>query len=282
MAPEILSEHACFGGVQGFYRHPSVEIGLPMKFGVFTPPQAIEAGRPVPLLFYLAGLTCSEETFAVKASPQRVAAKLGLMLLTPDTSPRATGIAGACSDWDFGEGAGFYLDASRAPWSLNWRMESYLTQELRALMLSQFPACSDRIGLMGHSMGGHGALTLALRNPHLFQSVSAIAPIAAPMKCPWGRKAFSAYLGKDRKAWAAHDACELLRAGARLPPRLVDQGLADKLLTQQHKPELLEEACREMGQVLSLRRHTGYDHGYYFVASVIEDHLKHHARHLLA
>ena len=275
-----LSEHACFGGVQGFYQHDSAETGTPMKFGVVVPPQA-KAG-PVPVLFFLAGLTCSEETFAIKAGAQRHAAEHGLMLVTPDTSPRNTGVEGADAAWDFGTAAGFYLDATAAPWARNWRMGSYVTRELRALVLAQFPARADRVGLFGHSMGGHGALTLALNHPGLYQSVSAFAPIAAPMQCPWGVKAFTGYLGDDKAAWARHDATELVKAGARVPPLLIDQGLADKFLAEQLHPHLFEAACAAAGQPLTLRRHAGYDHGYYFIATFIADHLAHHARHLLA
>ncbi|MES2990862.1 MAG: S-formylglutathione hydrolase [Pseudomonadota bacterium] len=275
-----LSEHACFDGVQGFYRHDSEETGTPMKFGVFVPPQA-KAG-PVPVLFYLAGLTCNEETFAIKAGAQRHAAEHGLMLVTPDTSPRDTGVEGADAAWDFGTAAGFYLDATEAPWRTNWRMGSYVTRELRALVLAHFPAREDRVGLFGHSMGGHGALTLALTHPGLYQSVSAFAPIAAPMQCPWGVKAFSGYLGEDRAAWARHDATELVKAGARVPPLLIDQGLADKFLAEQLHPGHFEAACRDAGQPLTLRRHEGYDHGYYFISTFMADHLAHHARHLLA
>jgi S-formylglutathione hydrolase len=273
-----LSEHAAFGGVQGFYQHDSVEIGLPMRFGVYQPPQA--RSGPVPVLYYLAGLTCNEETFAIKAGAQRRAAELGLMLVTPDTSPRGTGLAGADEAWDFGHGAGFYLDATQAPWSRHWRMESYVTGELRALVAGHFPARGDRVGLFGHSMGGHGALTLALRHPGLFQSVSAFAPVAAPMQCPWGQKAFAGYLGADRSGWARHDASELVKAGARAPALLIDQGLADKFLAEQLHVDAFEQACREAGQPLTLRRHAGYDHGYYFIASFIDDHLAHHHRQL--
>jgi S-formylglutathione hydrolase len=277
---ETLSEHGCFGGTQGFYRHDSQLIGRPMKFGVYVPPQAQDG--PVPVLYYLAGLTCTEETFAIKAGAQRVAAELGLMLVTPDTSPRDTGIDGADANWDFGHGAGFYLDATQVPWSGPFRMESWVTQELRALIASKFRARDDRVGIFGHSMGGHGALTLALRHPGRYQSVSAFAPIAAPSQCPWGEKAFSGYLGPDRAAWARHDATELVKAGARVPPLLVDQGLADKFLPEQLHPHLFEQACAEAGQPLTLRRHAGYDHGYYFIATFVEDHLRHHAATLRA
>ena len=275
-----LSEHACFGGVQGYYQHESVETGTPMKFGAFVPEQARRG--PVPALFYLAGLTCNEETFAIKAGAQRHAAEHGLMLVSPDTSPRHTGIDGADAAWDFGTAAGFYLDATEAPWNRHWRMASYVTRELRALVLQHFPARDDRVGLFGHSMGGHGALTLALNNPGLYQSVSAFAPIAAPMQCPWGLKALRGYLGDDPKAWARHDATELVKAGARLPPLLIDQGLADTFLAEQLHPELFEAACLAAGQPLTLRRHAGYDHGYYFIATFMADHIAHHARRLLA
>lgn len=280
MALETISEHRCFGGVQGLYRHASSEIGLPMKFGVFVPPQA--AHGPVPVLFYLAGLTCTEETFAIKAGAQPLAAELGLMLVSPDTSPRDTGIEGASAAWDFGHGAGFYLDATETPWSAHFRMESWITRELRELVLAQFPARSDRVGLFGHSMGGHGALTLALRYPGLYQSVSAFAPIAAPMQCPWGEKAFSGYLGADRAAWIGHDATELVKSGRKAPPLLIDQGLADNFLAAQLHPHLFEAACAQAGQPLTLRWHEGYDHGYYFIASFIDDHLRHHALTLCA
>jgi S-formylglutathione hydrolase len=270
-----ISEHACFGGVQGFYSHPSDVIGLPMRFAVYQPPQA--RNGPVPVLFYLAGLTCTEETFAIKAGAQQHAARQGLMLVMPDTSPRGTGIDGADTDWDFGTAAGFYLDATRAPWSRHWKMESYVTAELHELIFRNFPATPGRAGIFGHSMGGHGALTLALRHPGRYRSVSAFSPVAAPMQCPWGVKAFSGYLGDDRTQWTGHDATELVKAGARTPPLLIDQGLADKFLDDQLKPDLFEAACLAAGQPLTLRRHAGYDHGYYFIASFIADHLTHHA-----
>jgi S-formylglutathione hydrolase len=251
-----------------------------MRFGVYRPPQA-RVGK-VPVVTYLAGLTCNEETFAIKAGAQRVAAELGLMLVMPDTSPRNTGVEGADAAWDFGTAAGFYLDATQAPWQERWRMETYVTRELRTLIGEHFPAQADRQGLMGHSMGGHGALTLALRNPGLYASVSAFAPIAAPTQCPWGHKAFTGYLGNDRGAWARHDATELVKAGGQLPPLLIDQGLGDKFLAEQLHPHLFEEACRTAGQPLTLRRHEGYDHGYYFIQSFIGDHLGHHAKTLNA
>lgn len=275
---ETLSEHGCFGGRQGFYRHASAEIGLPMRFAVFVPPQA--AAGPVPVLFYLAGLTCTEETFPIKAGAQRLAAELGLMLVAPDTSPRGAGVPGEAEAWDFGVGAGFYLDAVREPWARHWRMESYITGELRALVGAHFPADLARCGIFGHSMGGHGALTLALRHPELYRSVSAFAPIAAPGLCPWGEKAFGGYLGEDRSLWRAHDASALIEDGRRCPPILVDQGLADSFLPTQLNPERLEQVCAAAGQPLSLRRHEGYDHGYYFISTFMADHLAHHAGQL--
>ncbi len=278
MSWQVLSEHACFGGVQGFYRHASTVIGLPMRLGVFRPQQARQG--PVPALVYLAGLTCTEETFAIKAGAQRVAAELGLMLVTPDTSPRGTGVAGADESWDFGAAAGFYLDAIQAPWAAHWRMESYITQELPALLSQHFAVQANALGVFGHSMGGHGALTLALRHADLFKSCSAFAPIAAPMHCPWGIKAFTGYLGSDRLAWAAHDATALIQAGRRAPALLIDQGEADQFLAEQLLPHRFEAACRDAGQPLTLRRHAGYDHGYYFIASFVEDHLRHHAQAL--
>lgn len=273
-----LSEHACFGGTQGFYKHESSETQLPMRFGVFVPPQAKDG--PVPVLFYLAGLTCTEETFAIKGGAQRLAAKHGLMLVMPDTSPRQTRIEGANAAWDFGHGAGFYLDAIAEPWAAHFRMASYVTHELRALVLANFQGRADRVGVFGHSMGGHGALTLALKNPTLFQSVSAFAPICAPIECPWGQKAFGGYLGDNRAAWAQHDATELVKAGARTSPILIDQGLADPFLAEQLYPEAFEAACLAAGQPLTLRRHAGYDHNYYFISTFMAEHLAHHARQL--
>jgi S-formylglutathione hydrolase len=278
MAFEVLSEQRCFGGVQGFYRHDSEAIGLPMRFGLYRPPQA-EAG-PVPVLYYLAGLTCTEETFPIKAGAQRVAAELGLMLVSPDTSPRGTGIAGEADDWEFGAGAGFYLDATQAPWSRHYRMHQYVAHELPALVGERFAADPGRSGIFGHSMGGHGALTLALRYPRRFRSVSAFAPIVAPSAVPWGLKAFPRYLGEDRATWLAHDACALVAGHPHPGTILVDQGLADRFLEVQLQPERFEDACARTGQKLVLRRQPGYDHGYWFIQSFIADHLRHHAREL--
>lgn len=275
---ELVSSHASFGGEQRFYRHDSREIGLPMRFSIYLPPPALRGAR-VPLLVYLAGLTCTEETFPAKAGAQRVASALGIALLAPDTSPRGANIPGEADSWDFGVAAGFYLDATREPWRRHYRMESYLLGELLPLVGEALPVDAARPGITGHSMGGHGALTLALRHPDRFASVSAFAPVAAPMQCPWGVKAFGGYLGEERAAWKAHDASELMAARARplVDTILVDQGLADKFLAEQLKPECFERACAGAGQALQLRRHAGYDHSYYFVATFIEDHLRHHA-----
>ncbi len=279
MSLETLSEHACFGGTQGFYRHDSQIIGLPMRFSVYRPPQAEH--EPVPVLYYLAGLTCTEETFMIKAGAQRRAAALGIMLVSCDTSPRNTGIDGATGDWEFGEGAGFYLDALQAPWSQYFRMDRYVSEELRELIEASFPA-NGRRSIFGHSMGGHGALTLALRHPDLYRSVSAFAPICAPADCPWGQKAFPRYLGEDRTAWNEYDASRLMLERGRplFDEILIDQGLADKLLQAgQLLPERFEQACAAASQPLSVRRHDAYDHGYHFIASFIDDHLDwHHAR----
>ncbi|MCC2958488.1 S-formylglutathione hydrolase [Massilia sp. IC2-477] len=276
--PELLSEHACFGGLQRFYRVDSKAIGLPMRFSVYLPPGA--EGKRLPVVFYLAGLTCIEETFMIKAGAQRIAAEEGLILVTPDTSPRGAGVPGETDSWDFGAGAGFYVDATQEPWARHYRMYSHIL-ELRELVLASLPADPARVGIFGHSMGGHGALMMALRNPGLFRSVSAFAPIAAPMRSPWGKKAFGGYLGADEAAWRAYDATELMSAMTEAPfpgGILIDQGLADKFLAEQLYPEAFEEACARAGQPLTLRRHEGYDHGYYFISTFIEDHLRFHRR----
>jgi len=275
---EVVSEQRCFGGTQGFYRHGSKACAGPMNFAVYAPPQA--ARTKVPVVFYLAGLTCTQETFPIKAGAQRVAAELGLMLVSPDTSPRDTGIPGAMGDWEFGEGAGFYLDATQPPWSSRFRMETWIVEELPALVAANFPADLDRCGIMGHSMGGHGALTLALRHPDRYRSVSAFAPMVAPAQVPWGTKAFPRYLG-DRKTWKAHDAFELVRSGRHFAGTiLIDQGDADPFLCGQLRPELFVEACRAAGQSVELRIQPGYDHSYWFIQSFVEDHLRHHAQAL--
>lgn len=277
---DLVSAHACFDGVQRFYRHDSAAIGLPMRFSLFLP----FSGEKVPLLVYLAGLTCTEETFPAKAGAQRIASRLGIAVLCPDTSPRGANLPGESDAWDFGMAAGFYLDATQEPWRRHWRMESYLIEELLPLVGRETPVDVERAGIFGHSMGGHGALTLALRHPGRFRSVSALAPVAAPTQCPWGVKAFGGYLGDDREAWKAHDASELMARRQSVPyPHgiLVDQGLDDKFLAEQLRPEIFEAACATVGQPLTLRRHAGHDHSYYFIQSFVADHLRHHSRALL-
>ncbi|WP_158885679.1 S-formylglutathione hydrolase [Rhodanobacter sp. L36] len=275
---ETIGEQRCHGGIQGFYRHVSECCAGPMRFAVYQPPQA--ASQRCPVVYFLAGLTCTEETAAIKSGAQRVAAELGLILVMPDTSPRDTGIEGATGDWEFGEGAGFYVDATETPWSSRFRMHSYVAHELPALIAEHFPADVARSGIFGHSMGGHGALTIALKHPSNYQSVSAFAPIVAPSEVPWGRKAMPRYLGDDPAAWANYDACELVRRQTFPGTILIDQGEADAFLEAQLKPELFDQACAEAGQALLLRRHPGYDHSYYFIASFIEEHLRHHAQAL--
>lgn len=278
---EKLSEHPSHGGVVGYYRHQADSTGCAMRFGVYTPPAARTARRPV--LYFLAGLTCNEETFLIKAGAQRLAAQLGLVLVTPDTSPRDVPLPGDRDSWDFGVAAGFYLDATAEPWARHYRMESYVSRELPGLIAEHFPVDPGRTGIFGHSMGGHGALTLAFNHPDVYRSVSAFAPIAAPTQCPWGVKAFSGYLGPDRSAWGRYDATELIKhAGARVTrmPLLIDQGLGDQFLDRELKPGLFEAACRDAGASLTLRRHEGYDHGYYFISTFVDDHLRHHAEQL--
>lgn len=277
---EIISEQRCFGGVQGFYRHASETNHGAMKFAVYQPPQA--AHGKVPVLYYLAGLTCTEETATIKAGAQRLAAELGLMLVMPDTSPRNTGIPDEAADWEFGAGAGFYLDATQAPYSRFFNMYSYVAQELPALIAECFPADTARCGITGHSMGGHGALTIALKNPNRYRSVSAFAPIVAPTQVHWGQKAFPKYLGNDVESWKDYDACELVRRRTFPGTILIDQGQADKFLADELRPWLFDAACREANQPLTLRLHAGYDHSYYFIQSFIEDHLRHHAAALRA
>jgi S-formylglutathione hydrolase len=276
---EAVSQSRCFGGTQFVYRHASQETGTPMRVAVFVPPQASEG--KVPVLWFLSGLTCTEENFTVKAGAQRLASELGLILIAPDTSPRGEGVPDdAEGSYDFGLGAGFYVDATQEPWTRNYRMRSYLERELPELIAENLPADMSRQGITGHSMGGHGALTIALRNPDRFKAVSAFAPIASPMNCPWGEKALSNYIGPDRAAWRDYDSCALIESGARLPDLLVDQGTADSFLESQLKPQLLEAACAKAGQPLTLRMQEGYDHSYFFIATFIEDHLRWHARRL--
>ena len=277
MALDIVSQHASFGGRQVIYRHASSATGTAMRLSVYLPPQA--AHRACPVVWWLSGLTCTEENFTVKAGAQRVASELGLIVVAPDTSPRGEGVPDDPA-YDFGIGAGFYLDASEAPWAQHFRMRAYIEEELPALIGAELPADMSRQAITGHSMGGHGALTIALRNPGRFASVSAFAPIVAPMQCSWGEKALTGYLGANRARWRPHDACALIEDGARLPELLVDQGLADPFLQTQLKPELLEAACASAGMALTLRRHEGYDHSYFFIATFIGDHLAWHAERL--
>ncbi len=275
---EIRSEQACFGGTMGFYSHASTSTGTQMRFAVFMPPQAKSA--PVPALYFLAGLTCTEETFMIKAGAQRLAAEYGLALVACDTSPRGLNLPGEDDDWDFGSGAGFYLDATAEPWARNYRMGSYVNEELPGLIEANFAVRPDARGITGHSMGGHGALVSALRNPGRWQSVSALAPISNPVAVPWGQKAFSNYLDADRQGWAAWDASLLMREKAYPDEILVDQGTDDQFLTRELHPEALEDAAAVSGQKLTLRRHEGYDHSYWFIQTVIGDHLKWHSEKL--
>ncbi len=275
-SPTLVSESVSFGGTVGFYRHASSACNGEMKFAVYQPPQ-VKSG-PVPVLYFLSGLTCTEENFLTKAGAQRLAAEYGLMLVVPDTSPRNTGIPGEDKDWDFGTGAGFYVDATAEPWNKHYQMYSYVVEELPALIAEHFPARSDRQGIFGHSMGGHGALICALKNRDRYLSVSAFAPIAAPTQCAWGQKAFSHYLGNDPTSWKAYDATELVLTANYNRPILIDQGTADQFLGQQQLcPDLFERACAEAQQPLTLRMQEGYDHSYYFIATFMEDHILHHA-----
>jgi len=271
---ETISENRCFGGVQGIYRHASKEIGLPMRFALYRPPQAQTA--KVPVLYYLSGLTCTEENFTIKAGAQRLAAEHGFVVVAPDTSPRDTGIAGEDDDWAFGTGAGFYLDATVEPWSRHYRMESYIVDELMDLVEANFPADGERRGLFGHSMGGHGALSLALKNPGMVSSVSAFAPMVSLMHCEPGVKALTGYLGDNKEAWRRYDVCDLIASGHTCPPILADQGTADEFLPNL-MPERLDAVCKEKGQPLALNMREGYDHSYWFVQSFMADHFAHHA-----
>jgi len=275
---QLSSEHGCYGGVQQFYKHESHETRGPMKFSVYLPPQS-RTGR-VPVLYYLAGLTCTEETFPIKAHAQQLAAELGLMLVSPDTSPREPRVPGDADSWDFGQGAGFYVDATQPPWSVNYRMYSYVTRELPEIVTANLPALADAAGIFGHSMGGHGALMCALRNPSRYRSVSAFAPIAAPQQCPWGQKAFTRYLGESRQAWREYDATECVSRAPFPRPILIDQGTADQYLAEQLLAEKFSAAAAKSGQQLNLRMQPGYDHGYYFIQTFMADHLRHHAAQL--
>ena len=278
MSLEILQEHRVHGGALSYRRHQSAATGTPMRFSVFLPP--VEG--PVPWVIWLSGLTCTEDNFTTKAGAYAAAARLGIAIVAPDTSPRGEGVADDPA-YDLGQGAGFYLDATQAPWTPHFAMETYVTRDLIAAVTETCPVDSSRLGISGHSMGGHGALTLALRHPDLFKSVSAFAPICSPTRCAWGTKAFTAYLGADETTWREHDAALLLESGAakgRFDDILVDQGLSDNFLADQLKPELLEAAAQAVGQKLTLRRQPGYDHSYFFMASFIADHLAWHAERL--
>ncbi|HZG38317.1 MAG TPA: S-formylglutathione hydrolase [Nodosilinea sp.] len=273
----LHNQHTCFGGTVGYYSHPSNACNCDMRFAVFVPPQA-QAG-PVPVLFYLSGLTCTEDNFTSKAGAQCYAAEHGLMLVAPDTSPRGKDVPDQADAWDFGTGAGFYVDATQTPWSTHYNMYSYVVKELPELIAQEFAVRRDRMGIFGHSMGGHGALVCGLRNPDLFKSISAFAPIAAPSQCPWGQKAFSGYLGPDTDRWKAYDATKLVKEHAKGDRTiLIDQGTADTFLSQnQLLPEVFEAACKAAGQPLNLRLQPGYDHSYFFMATFMADHVRHHA-----
>lgn len=276
---EQISRSLAFGGTQSFYRHKSAATGTPMTFSIFVPPHA--EGQRLPVIWYLSGLTCTAANVTEKGEYRRACAELGLIFVAPDTSPRGPDLPGDPENaYDFGLGAGFYVDATQEPYAANYRMWSYVTQELPALVSSTFPIDPDRQAIMGHSMGGHGALTVALRCPGRFRSVSAFAPIVAPSRVLWGEKAFSGYLGADRSTWRQHDAVALIEDGARLPDLLIDQGDADPFLQQQLKPDLLLEACAQAGLKLDLRLQPGYDHSYYFISTFMEEHLRWHAARL--
>lgn len=275
---EQLQKNKCFEGEQRTYQIKSEFLKGISKFSIFLPPQAL-AGQDCPALYYLAGLTCTEETFVIKAHAQRLAAQLGIILITPDTSPRGDDVPQG-DHWDIGQGAGFYINATQAPWAEHFHMESYITQELYPLVLKEFPVQADAVGIMGHSMGGHGALTLAWKYPDLFKSVSAFSPICAPIDCPWGQKAFTEYLGEDQSNWQAHDATALVLAkGALFKELLIDQGLDDQFYSQLN-PAKMQQVCEKVGQHLTLREHAGYDHGYFFIQSFVDDHLQFHALQL--
>ena len=279
-APNLVSKNKCFGGTVNFYKHQSKTCNGEMRFAVYQPPQA--KSERVPVLYFLAGLTCTEENFMVKSGAQQFAAQYGLMLVAPDTSPRNTGIGGEDDDWDFGTGAGFYVDATVEPWASHYRMYSYVVHELPDLIAEHFPVQPNKQGIFGHSMGGHGALICALRNPEQYKSVSAFAPIAAPRRCPWGQKAFTNYLGSDQESWRPYDASELVLIAGYNRPILIDQGTADPFLEEQLLPDVFKQACETVGQPLTLRFQEGYNHSYYFISTFIGDHIRYHAAALCA
>ncbi|BAZ13451.1 putative esterase [Calothrix sp. NIES-4071] len=278
MSLNLTSEYKSFGGKLSFYSHASTTCNIEMRFAVYQPQQA--QNQLLPVLYFLSGLTCTEENFMVKANAQKYAAEYGLILVAPDTSPRNTGIQGEVQDWDFGTGAGFYVDATQEPWAKHYKMYSYIVEELPSLIAANFSVDINKQGIFGHSMGGHGALVCALRNPQKFKSVSAFAPIVAPIQCPWGIKAFTGYLGEDKENWRYYDASELVKQYKYHGNILIDQGTNDKFIQEQLKPELFEQACKEINQPLTLRYQDDYDHSYYFISSFIEDHIKHHVQEL--
>ena len=277
---QLRSEYRCFDGTVAYYSHQSATCNCEMNFAVYLPPQT--RSQSVPILYYLSGLTCNEENFITKAGAQRSAAELGIMLVAPDTSPRNTGIPNENEEWDLGSGAGFYVDATQTPWDKYYQMYSYITQELPELIAANFPVKADKQSVMGHSMGGHGALICALKNPQQYLSVSAFAPIAAPIQCPWGEKLFTAYIGTDKQHWAQYDATELVKFVQLNSTILIDQGTADQFYQQQQLlPEKFQQACEQSGQKLNLRWQEGYDHSYFTISSFITDHIQHHAVHLI-
>ncbi|NEQ39217.1 MAG: S-formylglutathione hydrolase [Okeania sp. SIO3I5] len=276
---KLVKQHQCFGGTVSYYFHSSSTCNIEMRFSIYQPPQA--KSKPLPILYFLSGLTCTEENFMVKAGAQQFANKYGLILIAPDTSPRNTGIVGEDDDWDLGTGAGFYINATAEPWKKHYQMYSYVVEELPEVIVRNFLVQPDKQSIFGHSMGGHGALICALKNPEKYQSVSAFAPIAAPMRCPWGEKAFTNYLGTNQENWRDYDASELVLTAGYNRPILIDVGTADPFLAQkQLLPEVFENACKKVGLPLTLRMEENYDHGYYFVASFIEDHIRYHAEFL--
>ena len=276
MSIKTIEKHASFGGIQGVYSHTSDTVSGEMEFSVFVPPQADHGSLPV--LYYLSGLTCSQDNVTTKGGFQKYAAEQGMIIVCPDTSPRGTDYPGEHKDYDFGSGAGFYLDASLTPWSASYKMYSYIVDDLPGVIAQNFPVDTQRSGIFGHSMGGHGALVIGLRNPDKFQSVSAFSPIVAPTQVAWGKKAFTAYLGSSQRQWQQYDATELVKSGHSVKhPILIDQGSADPFLTSQLIPELFEAACLEAEQPLLLRMQANYDHSYFFISSFMQDHIEHHA-----
>ena len=279
MTLEIISQNKCFGGTQFVYSHQSVETKTPMRFAAFIPPHS--EGEKLPVVIYLSGLTCTEDNVTAKGGAQRIAAELGIIFIAPDTSPRGNDVPDdAEKAYDFGLGAGFYVDATQEPWAKNYRMRSYIEKELLEIISNELPADISRMAITGHSMGGHGALTIALRNPNKFKSVSAFAPIVSPINCPWGEKALGGYIGSDKSKWREYDTCALLEDGAKLMPCLIDQGTADNFLEGQLKTELFTQALTQSGQIANVRFQEGYDHSYYFISTFMEEHLRFHSKYL--